>query len=103
MIFYSFVLAELYFNFRLFFFLHKTLDRFFVVVIMTAYSLIAQSVERRTVNPQVAGSSPARGAKFKPSKQLFRRFSFCVMILLVSILCLEETFAKPSNFKILKK
>ena len=25
-------------------------------------SLIAQSVERRTVNPQVAGSSPARGA-----------------------------------------
>jgi len=26
-------------------------------------SLIAQSVERRTVNPQVAGSSPARGAK----------------------------------------
>ena len=29
-----------------------------------AHSLIAQSVERRTVNPQVAGSSPARGAKF---------------------------------------
>ena len=27
-------------------------------------SPIAQSVERRTVNPQVAGSSPARGAKF---------------------------------------
>ena len=26
-------------------------------------SLIAQLVERRTVNPQVAGSSPARGAK----------------------------------------
>lgn len=26
-------------------------------------SPIAQSVERRTVNPQVAGSSPARGAK----------------------------------------
>jgi hypothetical protein len=26
------------------------------------YSLIAQSVERRTVNPQVAGSNPARGA-----------------------------------------
>ena len=31
---------------------------------MTDYSLIAQSVERRTVNPQVAGSSPARGAKY---------------------------------------
>jgi hypothetical protein len=27
------------------------------------YSLIAQSVERRTVNPQVPGSSPGRGAK----------------------------------------
>ena len=27
------------------------------------YSLIAQSVERRTVNPQVGGSSPPRGAK----------------------------------------
>lgn len=27
------------------------------------WSPIAQSVERRTVNPQVAGSSPARGAK----------------------------------------
>ncbi len=29
------------------------------------YSLIAQLVEQRTVNPFVAGSSPARGAKFK--------------------------------------
>ena len=28
------------------------------------YSPIAQSVERRTVNPQVPGSSPGRGAKF---------------------------------------
>ena len=28
-------------------------------------SLIAQSVERRTVNPQVPGSSPGRGAKYK--------------------------------------
>ena len=27
------------------------------------YSLIAQLVERRTVNPQVPGSSPGRGAK----------------------------------------
>ena len=27
-------------------------------------SPIAQSVERRTVNPQVVGSSPTRGAKF---------------------------------------
>ena len=29
------------------------------------YSLIAQSVERRTVNPQVRGSSPLRGATQK--------------------------------------
>ena len=29
---------------------------------MIDYSLIAQSVERRTVNPQVPGSSPGRGA-----------------------------------------
>jgi hypothetical protein len=32
------------------------------LLICVNYSLIAQSVERRTVNPQVAGSSPARGA-----------------------------------------
>ncbi len=32
-------------------------------------SPIAQSVERRTVNPQVAGSSPARGAKQKVVKR----------------------------------
>ena len=30
----------------------------------TIDSPIAQSVERRTVNPQVAGSSPARGAMY---------------------------------------
>jgi hypothetical protein len=30
-------------------------------------SSIAQSVEQRTVNPCVAGSSPARGAKYKKS------------------------------------
>ena len=28
------------------------------------YSPVVQSVERRTVNPYVAGSSPAGGAKF---------------------------------------
>ncbi len=33
-----------------------------LLLICINYSLIAQSVERRTVNPQVAGSSPARGA-----------------------------------------
>ncbi|MFM2188963.1 MAG: hypothetical protein RLZZ452_919, partial [Pseudomonadota bacterium] len=34
------------------------------------YSLIAQSVERRTVNPQVPGSSPGRGAKFSKAYRL---------------------------------
>jgi hypothetical protein len=38
-------------------------DTVSVLLIFINYSLIAQSVERRTVNPQVAGSSPARGAK----------------------------------------
>ena len=33
-------------------------------IMMLINSLIAQSVERRTVNPQVPGSSPGRGAKF---------------------------------------
>ena len=37
-------------------------DTVSVLLIFINYSLIAQSVERRTVNPQVAGSSPARGA-----------------------------------------
>ena len=32
------------------------------VVATPLHSLIAQSVERRTVNPQVPGSSPGRGA-----------------------------------------
>jgi hypothetical protein len=32
------------------------------VVAAPLHSLIAQSVERRTVNPQVPGSSPGRGA-----------------------------------------
>ena len=35
----------------------------------THYSLIAQLVERRTVNPQVAGSSPAGGAKSQQPPQ----------------------------------
>ena len=33
------------------------------------YSLIAQSVERRTVNPQVGGSNPPRGAKYRSVAQ----------------------------------
>ncbi|CFN79168.1 Uncharacterised protein [Bordetella pertussis] len=34
----------------------------------STFSPIAQSVERRTVNPQVAGSSPARGARFQKAR-----------------------------------
>ena len=38
------------------------------------YSGVAQSVERRTVNPQVVGSSPTAGAILRPSlSRLFRR------------------------------
>ena len=37
-------------------------------------SLIAQSVERRTVNPQVPGSSPGRGAKKYKSLAVMRGF-----------------------------
>ncbi len=32
-------------------------------------SSVVQSVERRTVNPYVTGSSPVRGAKFKKPAQ----------------------------------
>ncbi|AAO07733.1 Hypothetical protein VV2_0808 [Vibrio vulnificus CMCP6] len=38
-------------------------------------SSLAQSVERRTVNPQVAGSSPAGGAIFKKPHHLMRLFA----------------------------
>ena len=44
-------------------------------------SLIAQLVERRTVNPQVPGSSPGRGAKLKKRLgQCPRRFLFLVQL-----------------------
>src|SRR5207237_2827615 len=39
------------------------------------YSGIAQLVEQRTVNPWVAGSSPAAGASFLPSRRIFSRRS----------------------------
>ncbi len=44
-------------------------------------SSLAQLVERRTVNPQVAGSSPAGGAKFRKAASLdaaFLRFNFLI-------------------------
>ncbi len=57
---------------------------------MHTYSLIAQSVERRTVNPQVPGSSPGRGAKFKkPADQL----AFFIFILSIkSLLFIKKSF-----------
>ncbi len=40
-------------------------------------SSVVQSVERRTVNPYVTGSSPVRGAKFgKPAQETERAFCF---------------------------
>ena len=43
-------------------------------------SSVVQSVERRTVNPYVTGSSPVRGAKFK--KPAFER-AFCFSAFLI--------------------
>ena len=40
------------------------------------YAPLAQSVERRTVNPQVVGSSPTGGAKYAPLTQLDRVTDF---------------------------
>ena len=42
----------------------------------STYSSLAQSVERMTVNHDVAGSSPARGATKKPvSQSVYRLFN----------------------------
>ncbi len=46
------------------------------LLIFINYSLIAQSVERRTVNPQVAGSSPARGANIGSINAGLRAYAF---------------------------
>ena len=55
----------------------KALTRFKQVYIMHNFtSPIAQSVERRTVNPQVPGSSPGRGAK------IHNGTAFCCAVLL---------------------
>src|SRR5690554_4836468 len=54
------------------------------------YSSIAQSVEQRTVNPWVAGSSPARGAKLK---RVAIRQPFFISI---SFVCLSRQ--QPGSF-----
>ena len=49
-------------------------------------SPIAQLVEQRTVNPFVAGSSPARGAKFKSQILVIKSGFFRLKITLTSSL-----------------
>ena len=43
-------------------------------------SLIAQLVERRTVNPQVPGSSPGRGARYRKAYSDVGLFSFIELV-----------------------
>ena len=45
-------------------------------ILLSLDSPIAQSVERRTVNPQVVGSNPTRGATFKARMSLTAGFNF---------------------------
>ncbi len=42
-------------------------------------SSVVQSVERRTVNPYVTGSSPVRGARFKKARFLAGFLLFCAV------------------------
>ena len=56
-------------------------ERVFIAIL--SYSSLAQSVERMTVNHDVAGSSPARGAKKQESR--FQRGS-CFFISCVGLL-----------------
>ena len=63
------------------------------------YSLIAQSVERRTVNPQVAGSNPARGAKITAHEALLAMRRICNPEIGSSILSMStiSKFNKQKN------
>ncbi len=49
-------------------------------------SSVVQSVERRTVNPYVTGSSPVRGAKFRRARLRKRRRAFCCLAIEASSL-----------------
>ena len=49
-----------------------------VYIVPLLHSPIAQSVEQRTVNPWVVGSSPTRGARFK-KRSTFRWLFFSVL------------------------
>ena len=48
-------------------------------------SSLAQLVERRTVNPQVTGSSPVGGAIFKKPHLLMRLFGICPTLISFSL------------------
>ena len=71
----------------------KKLDSKNTVAIISPHSLIAQSVERRTVNPQVPGSSPGRGARFENALSLLSAFSIMDMINLICLFTLQPLSA----------
>ena len=50
---------------------------------MSTYSPIAQLVERLTVNQNVRGSSPRRGAKFEKARFLAGFFCFAALVGLI--------------------
>ena len=73
-------------------------------------SSVVQSVERRTVNPYVTGSSPVRGAKFR--KACFRAgfLLFCARVFAPSkprtssiLFCQRLHFSQQPVFKILER
>ncbi len=49
-------------------------------------SSVVQSVERRTVNPYVTGSSPVRGAKFREARLRKLERAFCFLLFSTPIL-----------------
>ncbi len=59
----------------------RTVSEFFTASRTTPkYSPIAQLVERRTVNPQVPGSSPGRGANKDAILQAFTPSNFALQL-----------------------
>jgi hypothetical protein len=52
-------------------------------------SSVVQSVERRTVNPYVTGSSPVRGAKFRKARTRKLARAFCFLGIIESLADLD--------------
>ena len=68
------------------------------VVAAPLYSLIAQSVERRTVNPQVPGSSPGRGANiYKDFGDFSNRHPIYNFRFDLQLFCLVAFFIFPGD------